>query len=77
MCVNISGDIFDPALLSNPAFVIICLSNLIGMMGFNIPFVFIADAAVTMAKVDKEAASLLVSCIGEPFSYQGCMLLLV
>ncbi|XP_022660987.1 monocarboxylate transporter 10-like isoform X4 [Varroa destructor] len=58
------GDIFDPALLSNPAFVIICLSNLIGMMGFNIPFVFIADAAVTMAKVDKEAASLLVSCIG-------------
>ncbi|OQR74268.1 hypothetical protein BIW11_09187, partial [Tropilaelaps mercedesae] len=58
------GEIFDPALLSNPAFKIICLSNIIGMMGFNIPFVFIADAAVTMTKVDKEAASLLVSCIG-------------
>lgn len=66
----IPGDIFDPALLSNPAFIIICLSNLVGMMGFNIPFVFIADAAVTMTAVDKEAASLLVSCIGE-FSFNS------
>lgn len=35
----------DVSLLKNPVFIIICISNMFGMAGLYIPFVYLVDAA--------------------------------
>ncbi|XP_064470624.1 uncharacterized protein LOC135385315 isoform X2 [Ornithodoros turicata] len=57
------GEMLDMGLLKNPAFVLICVSNIIGMMGFCIPFMYLADSA-TLKGIDKESSAFLLSIIG-------------
>ncbi|KAH7952146.1 hypothetical protein HPB52_019368 [Rhipicephalus sanguineus] len=57
------GDMLDMELLKNPAFVLVCVSNIVGMMGFCIPFMYIADSAV-LKGIDKDKAAFLLSLIG-------------
>lgn len=57
------ADMLDMELLKNPAFALICASNVIGMMGFCIPFMYIADSAV-LKGIDKDKAAFLLSLIG-------------
>ncbi|XP_077563614.1 monocarboxylate transporter 5 isoform X3 [Haemaphysalis longicornis] len=57
------GDMLDMELLKNPAFALVCVSNIVGMMGFCIPFMYIADSAV-LKGIDKDKAAFLLSIIG-------------
>ncbi|CAN8013288.1 unnamed protein product [Ixodes persulcatus] len=57
------SEMLDMELLKNPAFALICVSNIVGMMGFCIPFMYIADSAV-LKGIDKDKAAFLLSLIG-------------
>ncbi|VDK44585.1 unnamed protein product [Anisakis simplex] len=50
-------------LLKEPVMVLLCLSNLFGMLGFYVPFMFLIDMAGEK-NIPKEKASLLLSVIG-------------
>lgn len=56
-------EMLDMDLLKNPAFALICAANIVGMMGFCIPFMCIADFA-TLKGIDKESSAFLLSIIG-------------
>ncbi|XP_043507642.1 monocarboxylate transporter 3 isoform X5 [Frieseomelitta varia] len=53
----------DVSLLKNPVFLLIGISNVFGMAGLYVPFVYLLDAAV-LDNIDKTLASYLVSIIG-------------
>lgn len=53
----------DLELLKDPIMLILCLSNLLGMMGFYIPFMFLKDLSNAM-ELDPTQAGLLVPIIG-------------
>ncbi|XP_045485559.1 monocarboxylate transporter 4 isoform X1 [Pieris rapae] len=57
------SSMLDVSLLRDPAFMMIGVSNVFGMAGLYVPFVYIVDAAV-MNKVDESKASFLLSIIG-------------
>jgi hypothetical protein len=40
------GQMMDCSLLKNPVFLLIAISNVFGMLGFYVPFVYIIDSAV-------------------------------
>jgi len=62
-CKSAMAQMMDFSLMKNPVFLFIAISNVFGMLGFYIPFVFLIDAAVKQG-VDKENAALLLSIIG-------------
>lgn len=53
----------DMSLLKNPVFLLIGISNIFGMAGLYVPFVYLIDAAV-QDKIEKTSASFLISIIG-------------
>ncbi|XP_034952770.1 monocarboxylate transporter 12 isoform X2 [Chelonus insularis] len=53
----------DMSLLKNPVFLMIGISNVFGMAGLYVPFVYLVDAAVQDG-IDKNEASFLLSIIG-------------
>lgn len=53
----------DFSLLKNPVFLLIGISNVFGMAGLYIPFVYLVDAAVEEG-IDQSTASILLSIIG-------------
>ncbi|XP_006614015.1 monocarboxylate transporter 3 isoform X1 [Apis dorsata] len=53
----------DVSLLKDPVFLLIGISNVFGMAGLYVPFVYLLDAAV-LDNIDKTLASYLVSIIG-------------
>lgn len=53
----------DFGLLKDPAFMCIGISNVFGMAGLYVPFVYLVDAAVQDG-IDSNSASLLISIIG-------------
>ncbi|XP_011504316.1 PREDICTED: monocarboxylate transporter 12 [Ceratosolen solmsi marchali] len=57
------GTMMDISLLKNPAFLLICISNVFGMAGLYIPFFYLVDAAVQRG-VERKYASWLLSVIG-------------
>ncbi|XP_045498864.1 monocarboxylate transporter 4 isoform X1 [Colias croceus] len=57
------SSMLDVSLLRDPAFMLIGVSNVFGMAGLYVPFVYIVDAAV-MNKVEESKASFLLSIIG-------------
>ncbi|XP_044258335.1 monocarboxylate transporter 3 isoform X2 [Tribolium madens] len=57
------GQMMDMSLLKDPVFVLIGISNLFGMAGLYIPFVYLVDCAVEDG-IEKGKASFLVSIIG-------------
>lgn len=53
----------DISLLKEPAMFLLCISNLCGMLGFYVPFMFLIDMAVAKGHT-KGSGSLLLSVIG-------------
>lgn len=53
----------DLSLLKSPSFMLLAVSGFLTMMGFFIPFMFMADRA-TNGGMDKSIAALTVSAIG-------------
>ncbi|KAM3725687.1 Monocarboxylate transporter [Dirofilaria immitis] len=60
---NVLSEMIDISLLKEPAMFLLCISNLFGMLGFYVPFMFLIDMAVTKGHT-KGSASLLLSVIG-------------
>ncbi|XP_063622053.1 monocarboxylate transporter 12 isoform X6 [Cydia splendana] len=57
------GSMLDMSLLRDPAFMLIGVSNIFGMAGLYVPFVYIVDAAM-LNGVESSQASFLLSIIG-------------
>uniref|UniRef100_A0A336N0X6 CSON009264 protein n=1 Tax=Culicoides sonorensis TaxID=179676 RepID=A0A336N0X6_CULSO len=57
------GAMMDISLLKDPAFLCIGISNVFGMAGLYVPFVYLVDAAV-LNGIEPKSASLLISIIG-------------
>ncbi|XP_017781840.1 PREDICTED: monocarboxylate transporter 3 isoform X2 [Nicrophorus vespilloides] len=57
------GQMMDVSLLKNPVFMLIGISNLFGMAGLYVPFVFLVNAA-KLDGIDTNSASFLLSIIG-------------
>lgn len=53
----------DFSLLKDPVFLLIGISNVFGMAGLYVPFVYLVDAAANQG-VDRGSASYLISVIG-------------
>lgn len=58
-----ASEMIDFELLKNPIMLLLCISNLTGMMGFYIPFMFLKDLAEAQG-VDSTSSSYLVPIIG-------------
>ncbi|XP_076335264.1 uncharacterized protein LOC143238692 isoform X2 [Tachypleus tridentatus] len=56
-------ELLNFSLLKNPVFFLLCIANVLGMMGFYIPFVFISDSSVVKG-VSREKSAFLLSIIG-------------
>ncbi|KAK9751246.1 Major Facilitator Superfamily [Popillia japonica] len=57
------AQMMDITLLKNPVFMMIGISNLFGMAGLYVPFVYLVDAA-KLDGIDSNSASFLLSIIG-------------
>lgn len=53
----------DFSLLREPAFLLACVANVLGMMGFYVPFVYITDSSIQKG-IGREPAAFLLSVIG-------------
>jgi MFS family permease len=53
----------DVSLLKNPVFLFVAISNIFGMLGFYVPFVYLIDSAVNKG-IEKDQAAFLLSIIG-------------
>jgi len=62
--VDVLSEMLDMSLLTNGAFMLICLGNILAMIGFYVPYVFLVDRAI-MLGIDKTKASFLLSVIGK------------
>jgi MCP family monocarboxylic acid transporter-like MFS transporter 14 len=60
---NAFNEMIDLQLLKEPVMLLLCLSNILGMLGFYIPFVYIIELAKTRDATQQQA-TLLVSIIG-------------
>ncbi|UYV83096.1 hypothetical protein LAZ67_22002204 [Cordylochernes scorpioides] len=56
-------EMLDMSLLKDRVFLLICVSNVVGMLGFNVPFMYIPECA-GLRGVDKNSAAFLLSVIG-------------
>jgi hypothetical protein len=57
-------EMMDCSLFANSAFLLICFGNVIGMTGFYVPFVYLADRAISLG-INPNQAALLLSIIGK------------
>ncbi|XP_058455103.1 monocarboxylate transporter 2 isoform X4 [Malaya genurostris] len=60
---NALGAMMDMSLLKDPVFMMIGISNVFGMAGLYVPFVYLVDAAVSNG-IEQNSASFLISIIG-------------
>lgn len=60
---NALSEMIDLNLLKNKTMMILCISNLLGMMGFYIPIMFLKDLSESM-KLDMSLAMFLVPIFG-------------
>ncbi|GBL89478.1 Monocarboxylate transporter 12 [Araneus ventricosus] len=56
-------EMLDFSLLKNNVFLLICISNIVGMIGFYVPFVYITDSSI-MKGVSADKSAFLLSVIG-------------
>ena len=74
-CPKVITDVFkqmlDVSIFRDPVFIIACLANMVGFLGIFVPFVFIADRAMSFG-VEKGQAALLLSVIGESWRHVTC-----
>ncbi|XP_046341093.1 monocarboxylate transporter 14-like [Haliotis rufescens] len=57
------SEMLDVKLLKNPTFLLICFGNVLAMLGFYVPFVYIVDRAISL-EIDESKAAFLLSIIG-------------
>ncbi|XP_015179824.1 PREDICTED: monocarboxylate transporter 3-like isoform X4 [Polistes dominula] len=57
------GTMMDVSLLKDPVFLLIGISNVFGMAGLYVPFVYLVDAAI-LDGIESNSASFLLSIIG-------------
>lgn len=57
------NEMLDFSLLKSNVFMMICISNIIGMIGFYVPYVYITDSSI-MKGVSPDKAAFLLSVIG-------------
>lgn len=60
---SVLGSMMDVSLLKDPVFMLIGVSNIFGMAGLYVPFVYLVDAA-KVASIEENQASFLLSIIG-------------
>ncbi|XP_062714083.1 monocarboxylate transporter 14 isoform X2 [Aedes albopictus] len=60
---NAIGAMMDMSLLRDPVFMMIAISNIFGMAGLYVPFVYLVDAAV-LDGIEESKATFLISIIG-------------
>lgn len=60
---NAIGAMMDVSLLRDPVFMMIAISNIFGMAGLYVPFVYLVDAAV-LDGIEESKATFLISIIG-------------
>ncbi|KAL1455086.1 hypothetical protein WDU94_009205, partial [Cyamophila willieti] len=60
---SVLGSMMDVSLLKDPVFMLIGVSNIFGMAGLYVPFVYLVDAA-SVAGIESNKASFLLSIIG-------------
>ncbi|GMT36940.1 hypothetical protein PFISCL1PPCAC_28237, partial [Pristionchus fissidentatus] len=60
---NAFSEMIDLELLKDPVMMLLCISNILGMMGFYIPFMFLKDLALAN-EMDKDLAGYLIPIIG-------------
>uniref|UniRef100_A0A1B0B0D3 Major facilitator superfamily (MFS) profile domain-containing protein n=1 Tax=Glossina palpalis gambiensis TaxID=67801 RepID=A0A1B0B0D3_9MUSC len=60
---SVINNMLDVTLLRDPVFMLIGVSNIFGMAGLYVPFVYLVDAA-QKAGIDADSASFLLSIIG-------------
>ncbi|GFX41956.1 monocarboxylate transporter 12 [Trichonephila clavipes] len=56
-------EMLDFSLLKNNVFLLICISNIVGMIGFYVPYVYITDSSI-MKGVPADQSAFLLSVIG-------------
>ncbi|GFU52572.1 monocarboxylate transporter 13 [Nephila pilipes] len=56
-------EMLDFSLLKNNVFLLICISNIVGMIGFYVPYVYITDSSI-MKGVPADKSAFLLSVIG-------------
>ena len=61
---DILAEMLDLAVLRNKGMIVLCLANIIGMLGFYVTIVYSANRA-KLQGVDSESAALLLSIMGE------------
>jgi len=54
----------DFTLLLNPVFLLIAFANMLGMIGYWMPFMFLVDRTIKEADVEESSAAFLISIIG-------------
>jgi hypothetical protein len=57
-------EMFDFRLLAEPGLLTICISVIIGTLGFYAPFIYLPNRALETSNVTKENAALLLSGLG-------------
>ncbi|XP_075164155.1 monocarboxylate transporter 14 isoform X2 [Haematobia irritans] len=60
---SVINNMLDVSLLKDPVFMMIGLSNIFGMAGLYVPFVYLVDAT-TSKGIDPDSASFLIAIIG-------------
>ena len=62
--VNVLKTMLSPSLMTDTKFVLIGVSNLLGFLGFFVPFLYLPSMASSLDSISPDQASLLVSVIG-------------
>ena len=61
--LSVLEEMFSFSLLLNPSFLLIVMSNLLGLLGFFVPYVFLPNMAI-MRGIHIDSANFLLSIIG-------------
>ncbi|XP_054270039.1 monocarboxylate transporter 4 isoform X2 [Macrosteles quadrilineatus] len=61
---SVLQSMLDYSLLKNPVFLLIGISNVFGMAGLYVPFVYLVDTAIKEGGIEEQKASFLLSIIG-------------
>ena len=62
---NTLKEMVNFTLLSNPIFLLVGASNIFGMLGFYVPFVYLPNMAASKEGISVEDANFLISIIGK------------
>ena len=71
---NALKEMVNFSLLTNPIFLLVGTSNIFGMLGFYVPFVYLPNMA-TLRGISVEDANFLLSIIGKYIYYEKKMII--